>query len=240
LSGIVLLGLIAGLGTCLGAILVTSCGLLRPGTLSFLLGFAAGIMAAVIIYDLLPSSLRYGSLPLACAGFFAGNGLMYALDLWLNTLSPAFIKKKGYYLKMGYLISTGIALHDFPEGLAIAAGFAAADKLGPLLVLAIGIHNIPEGMATAAPLRIGGLSARRVLAINALISLVTPLGVFIGQVLVESSQTFIGLLLSFAAGAMTYIVLHELVPESRRNSKPLAHLGIIWGLLLILAVNLIA
>ncbi|NLI11829.1 ZIP family metal transporter [Pelotomaculum propionicicum] len=240
MGGIVLLGLIAGLGTCLGALLVTSCGRLRPGTLSLLLGFAAGIMAAVIIFDLLPSSLRYGSLPLACAGFCAGTGLMYALDLWLNTLSPSFINKKGYYLKMGYLISTGIALHDFPEGLAIAAGFAAADKLGPLLVLAIGIHNIPEGMATAAPLKIGGLSARRVLAINALISLVTPLGVFVGQVLVESSRTFIGLLLSFAAGAMTYIVLHELVPESRRNSKPLAHFGIIWGLLLILTLNLIA
>lgn len=235
-----LLGLIAGLGTCLGALLVITCGRLRRSTLSLLLGFAAGIMAAVIICDLLPSSLRYGGLPVALAGFFAGTGLMYALDLCLNILSPAFIKKKGTYLKMGYLISAGIALHDFPEGLAIAAGFAAADKLGPLLLLAIGIHNIPEGMATAAPLRLGGLSAWRVLAINALISLVTPLGVFTGQILVASSQTFIGLLLSFAAGAMTYIVLHELIPESRRNNRPLAHIGMIWGLLLILALNLIA
>lgn len=239
MGGIVLLGLIAGLGTCLGALLVTTCGRLRPGTLSLLLGLAAGIMTAVIVFDLLPSSLRYGSLLDTLTGFLGGIGLMAALDLSLNILSPSTFKGRDY-LKMGYLIATGIALHDFPEGLAIAAGFAAADKLGPLLVLAIGLHNIPEGMATAAPLRYGGLNAGRVLAINALISLVTPLGTFIGLILVETSRAFIGLLLAFAAGAMTYIVLGELAPESRRNNRHLAYLGMLTGVLLILALSFIA
>ena len=87
------------------------------------------------------------------------------------------------------------------------------------MVIAIGLHNIPEGMATAAPLRYGGCSGARVLAINMLISLVTPLGTFIGLVLVEASRTFIGLLLAFAAGAMTYIVLGEL-PRNAGAASP--------------------
>lgn len=239
MGGIVLLGLVAGLGTCLGALLVNTCGRLRPGTLSLLLGLAAGIMTAVIVFDLLPSSLRYGSPQAALTGFLGGIGLMAALDLGLNLLSPSTFKGRNY-LKMGYLIATGIALHDFPEGLAIAAGFAATEKLGPMLVLAIGLHNIPEGMACAAPMKYGGLSARRVLAINALISLVTPLGTFIGLMLLETSRAFVGLLLAFAAGAMTYIVLGELAPEARRNNRCLAYLGMLTGMLLILALGLIA
>lgn len=235
---IVLLGLAAGLGTCLGALLVTTCGRLRPGTLSLFLGLAAGIMMAVIVFDLLPASLRYGSPQSALTGMLGGIGLMAALDLGLNLFSPALAGRD--YLKMGYLIAIGIALHDFPEGLAVAAGFAAAEKLGPLLVLAIGLHNIPEGMACSAPLRYGGLSAGRVMAINALISLVTPLGTFAGLILVGMSEAFIGFLLAFAAGAMSYIVLWELAPESRRNSRLMAYLGMLAGILLILGLGLTA
>lgn len=238
MSSIVMMGLAAGLGTFLGAILVTCCGHLRPRTLSLLLGFASGVMASVIIFDLLPSSLNYGSFIFTLAGFLAGIGLMFILDLLLNILYPANLRGTGY-LKMGYLIATGIALHDLPEGLAIAAGFAAAEKLGPLLVFAIGVHNIPEGMICAAPLKAGGASTSKVLLVNILISLVTPLGVFIGLLLVQASSFFISLQLSFAAGAMTYIVLHELAPESRRNSRFLADLGMLCGLLLILGMHVI-
>jgi len=238
LGGILLMGLIAGFGTCLGALLATSCSRLRPGLLSFFLGLAAGIMAAVIVFDLLPSALRYGSAQAAVSGFLGGAGIMAALDSGLNFLFPTEVGGKNY-LKTGSFIATGIALHDLPEGLAIAAGFAAAKELGPLLVLAIGLHNIPEGMACAAPLRYGGLSTGRVLAINALISLVTPLGALAGLILVGLSITFIGLLLAFAAGAMGYIVLNELAPESCRNNRPLAYLGMLGGMLVILFLRLI-
>ncbi len=111
--------------------------------------------------------------------------------------------------------------------------------MGPILAFAIGVHNIPEGMVCAAPLRVGGLSAPNVLLVNVLISLVTPIGVIIGLLLVKTSPLFISLLLSFAAGAMTYIVLHELAPESRRNSRFLAYLGMLCGLLLLLGLNII-
>jgi ZIP family zinc transporter len=239
LTDIVILGLIAGLGTCLGALLVVAFGRLGTATISLMLGFASGIMTAVIIFDLLPSSLRYGSLAATLTGFAGGLILMACLDLGLNIFAPSLVGGRGY-LKMGYLIAAGIALHDLPEGFAIAAGFAAAEKLGPILVLAIGLHNIPEGMATAAPLRYGGMGAGRVVWLNAIISLVTPLGTMVGLVLVEASYTFIGLLLAFAAGAMTYIVLGELAPESRRSNKPLAYTGMLAGLILIMALSFIA
>jgi len=238
LGSIVLQGLLAGLGTCLGALVVIAFGRMRPRTLSLSLGLASGIMMGVIIFDLLPSSLRHGNPKATLAGFCVGLILMAILDLGLNILTPATTTTKiRHYRRMGYLIATGIALHDFPEGLAIAAGFATVGKLGPLLVLAIGLHNIPEGMAMAAPLRQGGLSAGRVLLINILISLITPLGTFFGLALVEKSSTFICLLLAQAAGAMAYITLGELVPESRRNNKPLAYLGMLAGLALTLAMR---
>ncbi|OPX84515.1 MAG: Zinc transporter ZupT [Pelotomaculum sp. PtaB.Bin104] len=238
MGDIVLQGFIAGLGTCLGALAVITFGRMRPGILSLILGLASGIMAAVIAFDLLPSAIRYGSPQTALAGFLGGVLLMAALDLGLNLLSTSSYQGRDY-LKMGYLIATGIALHDFPEGLAIAAGFAAADKVGPLLVLAIGLHNIPEGMVTAAPLRQGGASASRIVALNILISLITPLGTITGLTMLDYSKVFIGLLLAFAAGAMTYIVLGELAPESRRNSKPMAYLGMLLGLALILSLSVI-
>ncbi|OPZ75314.1 MAG: Zinc transporter ZupT [Firmicutes bacterium ADurb.Bin456] len=238
MGGIILLGLVAGLGTCLGALLVIAWGELRPGALSLLLGLASGIMFAVILLDLLPSSLKYGNPVLALKGFLGGTLLLAVLDLFLRSFSPAARPGKDY-LKMGYLIALGIALHDLPEGFAIAAGFAAAEKLGPILVISIGLHNIPEGMATAAPLRYGACSAAQVLAISILISLVTPLGTFLGLILVEASRSFIGLLLAFAAGAMTYIVLGELAPEAHRGSKALAGLGMITGFLVILALGFV-
>jgi len=236
---IVLQGLAAGLGTCLGAGAVIAFGRLKPSTLALLLGLAAGIMSSVVIFDLLPSSLRYGGFIVTISGFAAGTGIMAVMDMALGLLSPSTFSGKDY-LKMGYLIAAGIALHDLPEGLAIAAGFAAPGNLGPLLVLAIGLHNIPEGMATAAPLRYGGLGAAKVLLINVLISLVTPLGTYLGVVLVEASRVFIGLLLAFAAGAMTYIVTNELIPEASRYSRLLACLGVLAGAAFMSALNFIA
>lgn len=238
MGSIVLLGLAAGLGTCLGALIIIACGRLRPGAISLMLGLAAGIMMAVIFFDLLPASLRYGGIQATLAGMLGGIVLMAILDLSLSIFYTGQAGKD--YLKMGYLIAAGIALHDLPEGLAIAAGFAAAEKLGPLLVLAIGLHNIPEGMACATPLRYGGMSAWRVLLMMSAISLVTPLGTFIGMVLVNISSLFISLMLSFAAGAMLYIVICELIPESRLHSRRMAYLGMLTGTLIILSLGLIA
>ena len=127
--------------------------------LSVLLGFAGGVMTAVVVFDLIPSALVYGNLIVATLGFLAGLCLMLILDVIISEF-PA-LQKQGsatnsstvlhtgqqkQFLKMGYLIAIGIALHDLPEGIAIAVGYAAKENLGLIIALAIGMHNVPEGI----------------------------------------------------------------------------------------------
>jgi len=230
------MGLVAGLGTLAGAMATMRFGRMRPGALSFLFGLTTGIMTAVILSDLLPSACRYSSIKTVLTGFGGGAGLMYAIDLVLNNF-PYSSPHSNKYLKIGCLIAAGIAVHDLPEGLAIAAAFETSEKLGSLLVLAIGLHNIPEGMAAAVPLRFGGLEVKQVVVLSALISLMTPLGVALGLVIISISDNFIGFILAFAAGAMGYIVPVELIPESMRQNRLAAGTGILAGLVSILALH---
>lgn len=230
---ILLQALAAGLGTCLGASAVVFFGRINGRTLSLLLGFASGIMVAVVIMDLLPASLRHGG-PVTCLAGFAGGFLVVRLMDWALHLVIPGRNTHRLYLRMGYLIALGIALHDLPEGIAIAAGYSASPVLGPALALAIGLHNIPEGMATAAPLRAGGMSGPRVVAVNALVSLVTPMGTLLGLFILHASPGFNALLLALAAGAMIYIVTGKLVPVSLSSHRVPALLGMAAGLLMML------
>lgn len=229
--------LLAGLGTCLGASLILFCGRMGYRAFSTFLGLASGIMAAVVLLDLLPSALHYGHPVIGLLGFSAGFSLVAVLDTTFERFYTQPVTHN--YLAMGYLIAVGIALHDLPEGLAIAAGFATPGSLGPLLALSIGIHNIPEGMVTAAPLRAGGMSRTRILLLTGLVSLVTPAGTILGLAVISTSPSFLSGMLAFAAGAMTYIVKDKLIPESRRLNQSLAYTGMIIGFCLMTAVHLI-
>ncbi|PKM81459.1 MAG: ZIP family metal transporter [Firmicutes bacterium HGW-Firmicutes-14] len=239
---IAVISLLAGLATSLGALIVILLGKPNQKTLSVLFGLAAGIMLAVVVLDLLPSALEQGSFRQSAMGFSIGIIIMLLLDLILSHVySP--VKKtfhnKTHFLKMGYLVATGIALHDLPEGIAIAAGYSAHEHLGLTIAMAIGLHNIPEGMAMATPLTIGGVSPRRIFLLNVFVSFFTPAGAFIGLALLHISPSHIALLLAIAAGAMTFIVKNELLPESRRRHPNYSTLGGIIGFLFILFLSII-
>jgi len=238
LIDILIQALAAGLGTCMGAASVLLFGRIGGRTLSTLLGFASGIMGAVIFMDLLPASYRHGGAAVCLAGFAGGFILVKLLDHALHIFMPGY-NLHHHYLRMGYLIALGIALHDLPEGVAIAAGYSASPVLGPALALAIGLHNIPEGMATAAPLLAGGMSGTRVVGVNALVSLVTPLGTLLGLFILNVSPGFNALLLALAAGAMTYIVTGKLVPASLGSHFVPALLGMAAGVVIILRLELL-
>ncbi len=233
--------IIAGLATVLGALIILV--MEQPGEkfLALLLGFAGGVMTSVVIFDLLPSALVYGNALVTTLGFICGLSFMFFLDLIIS-LFPSFQNKQAEknqerLLKMGYLIAAGIALHDLPEGIAIAVGYAAQESLGLIIALSIGLHNIPEGMATAAPLVMGGVTRSRIILTCLLISLFTPLGAVLGILLVAITSHFICLLLALAGGAMAFIVKNELIPESRRRYPNFARLGFVLGILLLLALN---
>lgn len=239
---ILISSVIAGLATCFGCLIVMCLGNPKERTVSVMFGLAAGIMLAVVILDLLPSSLEQGSFRQAATGFSIGIILMMILDLILSQVFTPGNRNSGsraFFLKMGYLVAIGIALHDLPEGIAIAAGYTAEQHLGLVIALAIGLHNIPEGMATATPLKIGGVSSLKILILNVIVSLFTPAGAMVGLVIVNISPNRIALLLAIAAGAMTFIVKNELLPESRRRHPNYSTLGGIIGFLFILSLSII-
>lgn len=236
---ILFLSLMAGLATSLGAVAVLAFGRLSAKALTLFFGLAAGIMLGVVLLDLLPSAWSLGSPSALAAGF--GGGLMLLkffarlLARWQNLqgLSPY----GGKWRRMGYLIALGIALHDLPEGIAIAAGFTATLRLGWLLAVAIGLHNIPEGMAMATPLHLSGLSPLRILGITGLVSLFTPLGTLLGFWLLALARSLLSFLLALAAGAMVYIVFWEMLPQCRRHDPKSGLAGIILGFLVIVILG---
>ena len=124
--------------------------------------------------------------------------------------------KANNLLKTGIIVSIGLAIHNFPEGLAIGSGFEASMKLGLSLALAICLHDIPEGISMAVPMKNGGMKISKVIFYVILSGITTGIGAFFGAIVGSISQEVISICLSFAAGAMLYIVSGELIPESNQ------------------------
>lgn len=240
MSSVIISSILAGLATLLGTMVVIIFGRPSERSLSVFLGMAAGIMLAVVIIDLIPSALQYGTLMQTLLGFIVGAFILYIIDLLLSLLIKPHNSQNRQVslLKMGYLIALGIALHDLPEGIAIAISSTATEKLGFIIALAIGLHNIPEGMAIAAPLNMGGVNRVKIIILTLFVSLFTPIGTILGFSLVNISNNLISFLLSLAAGAMTYLVQDELIPESHKRHPNYAKLGILLGFSVIVFVTL--
>lgn len=149
-------------------------------------------------------------------------------------------KSTNTLLKTGIIVSIGLALHNFPEGLAIGSGFGASLKLGYSLALAILLHDIPEGVSMAVPMKNGGMKISKVIFYVILSGITTGIGAFFGALVGTISEKIIAICLSFAAGAMLYIVSGELIPESNKLYKGrMASVGNILGFILgILAVKI--
>ena len=113
---------------------------------------------------------------------------------------------KNTLLKTGIIVSIGLAIHNFPEGLAIGSGFEASIKLGLSLAIAICLHDIPEGVSMAVPMKNGGMKISKVIFYIILSGITTGIGAFFGAIIGSISEQIIAICLSFAAGAMLYIV----------------------------------
>ena len=130
--------------------------------MSMLMGFSSGLMLAVVCFDLLPTAFEIGGLDSGILGIVIGVVLIMICEDIISSLSHMGRDKRGDYLKSGILIGIGIALHNFPEGLAIGSGLTAARSYGLGLSILIAIHDIPEGIAMATPLVAAGVSSGRV------------------------------------------------------------------------------
>ena len=218
-----LLGLFFGtFGTTIGGILGIVIKKNSNKFLSFILSFASGLMMSVICFDLIPEALGISNIYGVVFGVLIGIISMIFCD---EIVQKKFNKKQQKYvesndlLKTGIIVSIGLAIHNFPEGLAIGSGFEASMRLGLGLAIAICLHDIPEGISMAVPMKNGGMSKSKVVFYVILSGVTTGVGAFFGAIVGSISQSVIAVCLSFAAGAMLYIVSGELIPESNKLYK---------------------
>lgn len=230
-----LLGLFFGtFGTTLGGIIGCTFNKVSNKFLSFILSFASGLMMAVICFDLIPESIQLSNILISVIGILFGIFTMIFCDLLVqNRFSKNMNLKTNSLLKTGIIISIGLAIHNFPEGLAIGSGFDVSAKLGIGLAIAICMHDIPEGISMAVPMKNGGMSIWKVLLYVILSGITTGIGALAGAIIGNISQTIIAISLGFAAGAMLYIVSGELIPESNKLYKGrMSAIGNILGFLI--------
>jgi ZIP family zinc transporter len=221
--------------TALGAALVFLAKDVNRLLMDCLLGFAAGVMIAASFFSLLGPGIelaeQMGLSPWlsAALGFLAGGLTMRLADRLLPHLHPGLDLSCREGLKTSWRRSTllvlAITLHNIPEGLAVGVAFGAAASglpaasLGAAIVLAmgIGLQNLPEGAAVAMPLRREGLSRRKSFMLGQVSGLVEPLAAVVGAAFVLHLRPVLPYALCFAAGAMIFVVVEELIPESQRE-----------------------
>lgn len=198
-----LLGLFFGtFGTTLGGIIGVIIKKHSNKFLSFILAFASGLMMAVICFDLIPEALGISTIPNVVIGIIIGIAAMIFCDLLVEkkfSQNSTFKKGKNSLLKTGIIVSIGLAIHNFPEGLAIGSGFEASMKLGLSLALAICLHDIPEGISMAVPMKNGGMKISKVIFYVVLSGITTGIGAFFGAIVGSISEQIIAVCLSFAA-----------------------------------------
>lgn len=230
-----LLSLLAGLSTGLGGLIVL---VKKPSMkmMSFLMGLAAGVMIILSLLELMVEAINLAGLALAASGFLAGSLSLFILDSLLPHLHFG-VKEKGLVdmklFKYSTLIAVGIALHNFPEGLAVGSSYAYLPELGLTVAVAMAIHNIPEGMAIAIPACLGGCSKSSAFRLALFSGLAEPAGALVSVLLLDVFDGFVPFGLAFAAGIMVFITLDEIIPAASQNGhEHLTSFGIIMGSLL--------
>lgn len=272
---IVVITAIAGIGgTGLGSVI--SCLFKKDSNriVSLLLSFAAGVMIAVVCFDLLSEALVESGVFLVIGGLAAGYIIIALLNAWIDKETNSEVAhideshpktadsleelthanhlkehmegrqpRSGLFIA-GLIMAAAIALHNIPEGMVIGSSFAkTADELilnraGITMAIVIGLHNIPEGMAVAVPLISGGMPKWKAVMITAITGAPTIIGALMGYYIGVLGPVALALALSFASGAMLYVVFAELIPESilmwKSKLPAMATLiGIVTGLIII-------
>jgi ZIP family zinc transporter len=234
-----LLGFLVGIaGTGAGG--ATAFLLRRPSRrfMGTTLGLSGGLMMAIVCFDLLPEAFEMAGLAIGIVGIILGVGLVTLIDLLVpdRDITDKTVRSSSY-IRTGIILGLGIAIHNFPEGLAIGSGLAVNLRLGFSLAFVIGFHNVPEGVAMAMPMMVGGYSRIKTFIATIISGVPMGLGAFVGALLGEISPVLVSLCLSFAGGTMLYITCGELIPKSQSVYRGRASafgviIGIIAGIVL--------
>lgn len=245
--------------TALGAALVFLFRSLRRGVLNAMLGFAAGVMIAASFWSLLEPALAMAqgrSMPswaIVAIGFLAGGGFLYIVDRTLPHLHLGLAHDQAEGVKTGWqrsvLLVLAITLHNIPEGLAlgvafgaVASGIPSASLAGAVvLTLGLGIQNFPEGAAVSIPLRREGFSRAKAFAYGQASGIVEPFAAVLGAAAMMVMEPVLPYALAFAAGAMIYVVVEELIPEAQQGHEgsrtDIATLGCMAGFTIMMVLD---
>lgn len=249
---LVLISLLATLGTwfvsALGAATVLFFKSTEHKTISFLLGFASGVMIAASFWSLLEPAIKkaeeFLNTPpyiVVAIGFLAGAFFMWLSDKTVEIISIKTKRENSSRINRIFMLVFSITLHNIPEGLAVGVAFGAVngkplniESLLGAITIAIGIalQNFPEGAAVSLPLRCEGYSRKKSFFIGQASGLVEPVAGVLGAAMVVYTQHVLPYALSFAAGAMILVAVHELIPECRKECSDHPYfptMGIIIG-----------
>jgi ZIP family zinc transporter len=243
--------------TAAGASFVFFFKTMHRAVLDAMLGFTGGVMVAASFWSLLNPAIEMSEkmyptmkwMP-AAVGFALGAMFLFCLDKWLPHLHINFKEeeKEGTktQLHKSILLVLAITLHNIPEGLAVGVLFGAASlgidgatiPAAIALAIGIGIQNFPEGFAVAMPLRRIGMSRFKSFWYGQLSAIVEPIAGVIGALAVIYMQPILPFALAFAAGAMIYVVVEEVIPETQRDKyTDIAVLGFIGGFLVMMILD---
>lgn len=243
--------------TAAGAAMVFFFKTIHRGVLDAMLGFTGGVMVAASFWSLLSPAIEQSEktyppgltwVP-AAVGFLIGALFLYVLDKRLPHLHLNFEKSESEGVKTQLhhttLMVIAITLHNIPEGLAVGVLFGAAATgmeeawvAAITLAIGIGIQNFPEGFAVAVPLRRAGFSRKKSFFYGQLSAIVEPIAGVIGALAVIYIEPILPYALAFAAGAMIYVVVEEVIPETQRDKyTDVAVLGFILGFVVMMALD---
>lgn len=231
----IICSLAAGLATGVGSIPIFFTKKVSRKLMDALLGMAAGVMLAATSFSLIVPAIEKGgggvrgSL-IVVAGILLGGLFLDSVDKFFpntNLLSNAMngngngnidIMKLSIRMRKVWLFVLAITIHNFPEGLAVGVGFGDGDIANGLsLAIGIGLQNLPEGLAVALPLLREKYSAGRAFLVALATGLVEPIGGLLGVTLVQVSRPLLPLAMAFAAGAMLFVISHEIIPETQTH-----------------------
>jgi zinc transporter, ZIP family len=223
-----LAGLAAAIGGCIGILFKRE----NKKFISFVLGFAAGVMVGISLFELLPESIETAGFLKAGIAFFIGAALMFGIDFlipheYIGQQERINDKTNKRLLKTGTFVAIGIAIHNFPEGMAVFYSTLYDFRLGLTIAVAIAIHNIPEGIAVATPIYAATGSRAKGFLFAFLSGLAEPIGAIVTALFLLPflTESLLGLIRAGISGLMVYISIDELLPVSQ--SYGYSHIPII-------------
>ena len=237
----ILLSVIAGSATGIGGLIVARFGDVSNRKMGFLMGFAGGVMLVVSFLELYAEAISELAPWKVTIAFTIGTVFMMLVDLKLPHIEFGLWEdgvKDRHLFNSGIIIAIGMSIHNFPEGIVVAAGYGHAAELGLLVALMICLHNIPEGIATVSPLIKAGVPKWRAVGLATLGGLMEPVGAlsFVGM-------DIIGWSLGFAAGVMTYVTIDELIHVAHEfctlDQKHMVSSGLLIGMIFAMLLGLV-